>query len=534
MNRRFGLSLSTFVTLSTALAIPALIQGTACTGAVVVSTEIGPSGGIVEGPNGARVIIPAGALAHSTSITIRAVPAASAPTLSGGIVYAGDVYAFEPHGLAFDAAVQIRLPLAGGASTASVLHASCPASNAGADGCGPWDAPLGGIVFEPGFATASTKSFSLYAVTELQGTGGAGGAGGAGGTTGSSSTGAGGACMFSSQSSYAVNVAPKTIAVADLNGDGALDLAVAAGNGYGNTVSVLLNAGDGTFAAAVDYPAGPVDTLYMAAGDLTGDGRPDLVVVSLSAMQLNVLVNAGNGTFGAPIAYPVDPATRSLTVADLNGDGALDVILGGDLGLQVLFNTGNGALGAKVAYPMPYQVGCPAVADVNGDGVPDVIVPDPFHVQVMLNAGAGVLSAPVAFAAGPSPDAMAVADLNGDGRPDLVVGEMGPSPLSVLLNAGSGTFSAPMSLPDQILATSVAIGDVDGDGKPDLVVAAGIAPMVQVLLNQGGGVFTAAGALGGALDPAAVKLADLNGDGRLDLVFADASGDTVSVLLQCQ
>jgi hypothetical protein len=172
-------------------AIPALLLGAACSGSVETTGSIGPSGGTLQGPNGSAVIIPAGALAESTTISIRVVSGASSPAPANGLRYAGDVYSFEPHGLAFAAPVEIRLP-ANGAS--SVLHASCAANSAGAASCLPWDAPLAHVTFADGHASIEAMSFSLYAAAApggggAGGFGGSGGSGGAGGSGGSGGTG---------------------------------------------------------------------------------------------------------------------------------------------------------------------------------------------------------------------------------------------------------------------------------------------------------------------------------------------------------
>jgi hypothetical protein len=540
MNHRLGRSPSSVVALSTAIAVSALLQGAACSSTVVAATEIGPSGGTVEGPNGVQAIIPSGALSRPTTIAIRVVPASSAPALSSGLILAGDVYTFEPHGLVFNAPVQIRLPRADGASTTAVLHAACAANSAGAGQCAPWDAPLGGVDLQPGFAVVSAHSFSLYATADLQGAGGSGGAGGAGATSSSSSTaasssgGTGGACGFSSASTYTVGVAPASAALGDLNGDGKPDLAVTNGYGKGDAVSVLLNAGDGTFADAVNYTLGASYSQFVAAGDLNGDGKPDLVVASFQPNRIYVLLSAGNGTFGAPVVSVVGSQLGGLAVGDLNGDGLADVVVTDGGAVMVLLNIGNGAFAAPVVYAVGSQLGVPVIGDLDGDGRPDVVVVADTGVSVLLNVGAGALATPVAYAAGQAPVVVAVGDLNDDGKPDLAITDQGTGTVQMLLNAGGGAFSPATSIPVEQSPFSVAVGDANGDGKPDLVVSSFSDSTVRVLLNAGGGVFTPGDVVAVGPAPEALLIADLNGDGRLDLALTAAMADTVSVLLQCQ
>lgn len=166
--------------------------GSACNGSVSVEvvSEIGPEGGTLVGPGGVQVIIPPGALAERTTLSIRAVPAAEAPALPYGQAFAGDVYAFEPHGKVFAANVTVKIPRTG--EGGEVRHASCAAGSAGASACDPWDPPLSGVVYGGGFATFATDSFSLYALeaaTPIGGPGGAGGMGGAGGSGGAGNAG---------------------------------------------------------------------------------------------------------------------------------------------------------------------------------------------------------------------------------------------------------------------------------------------------------------------------------------------------------
>ncbi|MFD5430328.1 FG-GAP-like repeat-containing protein, partial [Streptomyces sp. NPDC127084] len=110
--------------------------------------------------------------------------------------------------------------------------------------------------------------------------------------------------------------------VGDFNGDGDQDLATA--NAAVNTVSVLVNNGDGTFAAPADYPTGN-GPRSVAVADLDGDGALDLVTANSLADTVSVLGGNGDGTFAAPVDYPTGDGPRSVAVGDFNGDGYLDL-----------------------------------------------------------------------------------------------------------------------------------------------------------------------------------------------------------------
>jgi hypothetical protein len=135
---------------------------------------------------------------------------------------------------------------------------------------------------------------------------------------------------FAEPASYPTPSGPASLAAADLNGDGLPDLVTANGERHtdtgSDTVSVLLNEGDGTFAARVDYAASTLPFFALPA-DVNGDGSPDLVVSNAGDATLSVLVNAGDGTFTAPVSVSLDAEPAGLAAADLDGDGRIDVVV---------------------------------------------------------------------------------------------------------------------------------------------------------------------------------------------------------------
>jgi hypothetical protein len=115
---------------------------------------------------------------------------------------------------------------------------------------------------------------------------------------------------------------PVWLTTGDFNGDGKLDIAIA--NAAANSISTLLGNGNGTFQAKVDYPIGSY-AYSIAVGDLNADGALDLVVGSI-ASQVPVLFGKGNGTFQNPAGYSSGFTNGAVTLGDLNNDGRLDVI----------------------------------------------------------------------------------------------------------------------------------------------------------------------------------------------------------------
>jgi len=288
---------------------------------------------------------------------------------------------------------------------------------------------------------------------------------------------------FAAKVNYPTASAPRGLVAADLNGDGKIDLAVASAGS--DTVSVLLNEGNGTFPAQVDYPTGPVP-VSIAAVDLNGDGKPDLAVACSSVLPsyvgtgVSVLINHGDGTFAAKVDYPTGGggSAVSVTAADLNGDGKPDLAAltsgSADVGntVTVMLNNGDGTLATPVDYPSEEGPLSIAVADLNGDGKPDLAVVNDFgsNVSVLLNHGDGTFAAKVDYVTAYAPDSVAVADMNGDGKPDLVVANAYGT-MTVLLGNGDGTFAAMLGYASGLDSRQVVVADLNGDGKPDLAVA---------------------------------------------------------------
>ncbi len=297
---------------------------------------------------------------------------------------------------------------------------------------------------------------------------------------------------FAPAIAVAVGKSPSAVAAGDLNGDGKPDLVIACN--ASQQASVLINQGNGVFAPAVDYAtnAGPT---ALALADLDGDGSLDLAVVNAETSglgfpndALSVFLNHGDGTFAAAASYAdfmhIYPLT-AVAAADLNGDGEPNLVVSGSLQgtgvVDVYVNQGNGTFAEPVGYgPGDAALGV-AVADLNGDGRPDLAVASSTVnqvassvsgvVSVLENQGDGAFV--LARDAGAMGGAVVVvADLNGDGRPDLAV--LNPPALTVtpLISQGDGTFAPPVAItvpgPEPEVITAA---DLDGDGWIDLAVA---------------------------------------------------------------
>ena len=340
---------------------------------------------------------------------------------------------------------------------------------------------------------------------------------------------------FSAQTKFDTGGRPRAVAIADFTGDSQPDILTVNtdDSSLGNSYSLLAGHGDGTFAPRVDTPLGfyPED---VAVGDLSGDGKQDLVVAH--AQVVTVLLGQGGGTFAAGTDYATTASGYAkVAIADMNRDLKLDVVASGENtgSVSVLLGHGDGTLSAKAEYTaMPRPRGL-TVADVSGDAIPDVLTASwqDGYVGVRLGRGDGTLAEHVEYWAGGSASAVAVGDFDSDGRPDLAVDNAGDGHVIVLPGVGAGRFAAPRQLwPTSAYPTAVASADLNGDGVRDLVTLDTSSRVASVMLGTGGAAFAPARDYSVSFSAIGLRLADVNGDGRADLLITNAY-QTVTVRL---
>jgi hypothetical protein len=341
---------------------------------------------------------------------------------------------------------------------------------------------------------------------------------------------------YSAASNYVVTTgAPTSVAVGDFNGDGKADLVVSSSSvnpGTGN-VAVLLGRGDGTFQAPASYTAASYP-YSVGVADLNGDGRLDMVVANADG-NISVFIGNGDGTFQPAVFYGAGPLPEALVIGDFNNDGLPDVAVADFNGNNVTVLLGNGdgtfqAPQASAAGTTPYAL---AVGDFNGDGKADLVVANAggHSTSVLLGKGDGTFQAPSTLTGGNNPNAVAVADFNGDGKQDIAVANYNDNNVSIFLGNGDGTFKAPSTYGAIGAAISLAVGDVNGDGKPDLVTTGFLGNSFAVLIGNGDGSFQAPANYTADAGTKAVAVGDFNGDGRADIAVANHGTGDVSVLL---
>jgi hypothetical protein len=319
----------------------------------------------------------------------------------------------------------------------------------------------------------------------------------------------------------------------DFNKDGKLDLAISV---PGTSVSVLLGKGDGTFAVPITN-AGCL-AQQMVVADLNGDGRLDLT--NLESDTSEVCLGHGDGTLaGRPAFYIGDhlQVPERLVTGDFNANGTLDVGMVVDaagLGSSffVFLGTGDGTFQNAGSFLFsPLVASGAVVGDFNRDGRLDLAAPERYTntVAVLLGNGDGTFQDPTYYAAGTAPSALVSADFNGDNKLDLALTNVDPDGIAVLLGNGDGTFRSPVNYSTGNRPVQIALGDLNGDGNLDLAVT-GSPAVVSVLLGNGDGSFQQHIDFATGSDPIDVPIGDFNRDGRLDLAID--GGGNVSLLLQ--
>lgn len=219
---------------------------------------------------------------------------------------------------------------------------------------------------------------------------------------------------------------PITLEVADINGDGRDDIVTA---GDVRNISVLLATPTG-FAPFIENQT-EFGVTSLALVDITGDGKVDVLSTEYSNHSFSVNPGVGDGTLLAPTRYVSTNSINRIHVADLDGDGIRDVIVGnidiyGKTALQINKGLAGGTFAAGTLIPILDTLNEIEVTDLNNDGKLDLIVMRNYVESISLYYGQGNLdfSAPVTYPAGLNPSAAAATDLNGDGRKDIVVANM--------------------------------------------------------------------------------------------------------------
>lgn len=281
---------------------------------------------------------------------------------------------------------------------------------------------------------------------------------------------------------------PNDLLAADLNGDGKMDLATA-NSGGGGSITILLNTGSGFAPTMISTSSGGFSSGgAIAAGDINGDTKIDLVVASSSSSSVLAMLGDGAGSFAPGLVRTVGGLTSEVALADMNSDGKLDLVTANfsTNNVSVCLGNGNGQFGLPLnrdASTRPYGL---FVTDMNGDKKLDVITGNNVgnNVSILLGENTGMLAASVNISLGSSsPEAVWVADFGGDGKADIISANAQSNNWSYLQGVSPTQYANPVTTSAGTTPAGITSADVNGDGMPDVIVASAGTNNLQVTLQ---------------------------------------------------
>jgi phosphodiesterase/alkaline phosphatase D-like protein len=352
----------------------------------------------------------------------------------------------------------------------------------------------------------------------------------------------------------------------DMDCDGKSDLVVAATTT--NKISIFRNISSsgsistGSFAPRIDFPSG--QTPYgLAAGDIDGDGKPDLLITNFDGGTFSIFRNISSpgtittGSLASRVDFTTAANPAGIEIADIDSDGKPDILVSsfGSGVLSVYKNISTvgsistGSLQTKVDFTTgshPYGI---VVCDIDKDGKPDVTVTNNWantfsvfrNISTTGSITTGSLEAKVDFSTPVNPHFINAEDLDSDGKPDIVVSSEGSNILSIYKNTAtsgtitSGSFASRFDMISGQYTSGIEIADINGDNKPDLVASNVNSHNVSVFRNIGQpGTLSSSSFIktdfATSNSPYGVAIGDLDGDGLPDICTSNWTGSNISVL----
>lgn len=360
---------------------------------------------------------------------------------------------------------------------------------------------------------------------------------------------------FSVEGPITITGSANDITVGDFDNSGRPEAIVTHAQNYGNTTPsssnivtyIKYNTGSHVWETSIIENTGGYPSLAIASGDFDLDGNRDFVFTSYCNCS-NYYLYQGDGANGFTNATPAFSGNRTsydMTTGDLNNDGKLDIITGGNTVMSKFLNTSTGASNFSfvraqfiITTPDNASYGY-SLGDFNNDGFLDLVAPVPASakVRVFFNDGAGGFNGAVYTdynITGSSTQnirGVATGDFNDDGYPDIVATSYNGGAIGVLINTadGSGIFN-PVVLYSVGSPKWVEVGDVNSDGFLDIVVAAST---LSVFSGNGDGTFAATPYTYPFTGVTRVSIADMNNDGREDIAAINSSSFIVLINNLC-
>lgn len=358
-----------------------------------------------------------------------------------------------------------------------------------------------------------------------------------------------GQITFGSPMDYPVGTTPGAVAAGDFNADHKLDMAVA--NAGSNDISILLGNGDGTFEPAVSYSVG-LDPVSIAVVDLNGDHNEDLVIAfhgDAPSQQLggvSLLLGNGDGTFRTTQGLASSDYPQAIVAGDLNGDGNPDLAIADiDASISVYLGNSNGTFRSAGKYAVTGDPSSIFIGDFNSDGKQDLLVTTGYSpaidefagkASVLLGNGNGTFQSVIETDLGGSGGTGAVADFNGDHILDLTYitkfNVYSVPSIAVALGQGDGRFAKATVVDANNFDSFLIVDDIDNDGLADLIALSyPVIPALRLFAGNGDGTFQLTQTVVFQnFGPTAAVIGDFNGDQLHDVAVAMTPQNVVSVL----
>lgn len=317
---------------------------------------------------------------------------------------------------------------------------------------------------------------------------------------------------------------PVNTIAADMNGDGKPDVVTRVTDQWSNReiyIGVMLNDGSGNLGAATLTDLHEIEWSgpEFAVGDMNGDGKNDVVVISNYAYEPSgrTYLSNGDGTFQPPVPFALSAAGDPV-LSDLTGDGVPDLVMGFYDTSMILRGASNGTFASPVTLTFPAS----GIGDLNGDGHPDLV--GKRSGDIVIGIGDGNLNfARTYISTGDEGSWGGLGDFNGDNHLDMLT--LTYNGTGVRFGHGDGTFGDPVRFvisPDLAHSTPVRVIDFDADGKLDMIFGS------TIFFGHGDGTFHSSAAARSRATTCDV--ADFDGNGSLDLVLTNREGGTLSIV----
>ncbi len=338
---------------------------------------------------------------------------------------------------------------------------------------------------------------------------------------------AGAQTLFPGEFEFQWPTVASEIVAQDFNGDGHIDVALITFE----VVQIMLGQGDGEFLVGEEfrYESPSLDDVVVA--DFDGDGHADLALVGdrpqdQTPSQITVMLGNGNATFQAPSSFEFESGAREMVGADINGDGATDLIVLGRGSSFVATFLGSGDGSFSPGQKMPFldaPMGLDA-ADLDEDGSIDLVITivdsfaDVQGVVVLLNSGDGTFAQLPPVDSGPRGWWVVKAiDFDRDGHQDLLAGG---GRVAFLRGNGDGSFEEAVELETLASGYTIWLHDLNGDGAEDLVTRGSLSGGFGVPLSAGDGTLMSASDICAALGMFSFAFADFDEDGGVDIIVS--------------